>query len=155
MVGNFSTPRLRVLTTKIGSWKNKFRQLRTFDADDNEIELIYQAWNADIDDWRNLTRSVSFWSAAEAFDATTLSINSIDGNSYSVVVYPNPTANYINININASTPVHSVTLFNLQGQQILTTNGETKIAIGHLAAGTYLIKIHIDNSILTKKIVVN
>ena len=134
-------------------WINKFRQLRTFDADDNETELIYQAWNSDTDDWRNLTRSVSFWSAAAPFDATTLSINSINGNSHSVVVYPNPTANYIHIN--ASTPVHSVTLLNLQGKQILKTKGETKIGVGHLAAGTYLIKIHIDNSIITKKIIVN
>ncbi|WP_298419706.1 T9SS type A sorting domain-containing protein [uncultured Kordia sp.] len=136
-------------------WRNKFRQLRTFDVDNNEIELIYQAWNSDINDWRNLSRTISFWSAAEAFDASTLSINSIGKNSYSVVVYPNPTANYININTNTSTPVHSVTLYNLQGKQILKTVGKTKIDIGHLAAGMYLVKIHIDNSMITKKIRIN
>lgn len=133
-------------------WKNKFRQLRTFDTDNNETELIYQTWNSDIDDWVNSIRSVSFWSVADAFDATTLSINSING-SYSVVVYPNPTASYININ--ASTPVQSVTLYNLQGKQILKTKEETKIGVGHLAAGIYLIKIHIENSIITKKIRIN
>lgn len=152
-LGNQTELIIQEWVTADDAWINKFRQLRTFDADDNEIELIYQAWNSDIDDWRNLTRSVSFWSAAAPFDATTLNINSINDDSYSVVVYPNPTANYIHIN--ASTPVHSVTLFNLQGKEILKTKGKTKIDIGHLTAGMYLVKIHIDNSILTKKIRIN
>jgi len=152
-LGNQTELIIQEWVTADNAWINKFRQLRTFDADDNETELIYQTWNSDIDNWRNLTRTVSFWSAAAPFDATTLSISSINGNSYSVVVYPNPTANYININ--ASKPVQSVTLFNLQGTQILKTKGETKIGIGHLAVGVYLIKIHIDNNIITKKVRIN
>ena len=152
-LGNQTELIIQEWITADDTWKNKFRQLRTFDADNNETELIYQAWNSDIDDWRNLTRSVSFWSAAAPFDATTLSISSINDDSYSVVVYPNPTANYININ--TSIPVHSVTLFNLQGKQILKAKGETKIGVSHLAAGMYLVKIHIEDSIITKKIRIN
>ncbi|MFK7747628.1 MAG: T9SS type A sorting domain-containing protein [Kordia sp.] len=152
-LGNQTELIIQEWVTADNIWRNQFRQLRTFDADNNEIELIYQAWNSDIDDWRNLSRTVSFWIAAAAFDATTLSINAINDDSYSVVVYPNPTANYININ--TSIPVHSVTLYNLQGKQILKTKGKTKIDIGHVAAGMYLVKIHMDNSILTKKIRIN
>lgn len=69
-------------------------------------------------------------------------------------VYPNPTTNWLNIEFTSD--INAVSVFNLLGQQVIykkinTTN--TQIDMSELNAGTYLVKIDTENGSKTLKVV--
>ncbi|MCL5128128.1 T9SS type A sorting domain-containing protein [Algibacter sp. L4_22] len=133
------------------SWQNKSRQLRTFNTDNNETSLIYQSWDADTETWKGFVRTDSFWSIAEDFDITLSNTEPIE-KEFGISMYPNPATNFININ--SQEEVKSITLYNLHGQQILVDKNNTRLDVSHLAAGLYVAKIDLGNSIKTKKILI-
>lgn len=133
------------------TWLNKSRQLRTFNTDNNETSLIYQSWDTDNEIWEGFVRIDSFWSASEDFEIT-LSANNPYINESVVSIYPNPVANFITIN--TSETVNSVTLFNLQGKQIMFQKNETILNVSQLESGMYIAKIDCGNHIETKKVLI-
>lgn len=67
--------------------------------------------------------------------------------------YPNPSSDVINLS--ASKNIQSVSLFNLLGQKVKTVNVDattSKVDLGGLASGNYLMKVTIDGKTSTYKI---
>ncbi|APY07957.1 hypothetical protein BWZ20_06405 [Winogradskyella sp. J14-2] len=77
-------------------------------------------------------------------------------NNNTVNVYPNPSNNVININIENST-IDSVALFDLSGRQIKSfntqSNNNVQISLQDVSTGTYLLKIVSGSEQITKQIV--
>lgn len=73
-----------------------------------------------------------------------------------VMIYPNPVVNFINIESDHT--ILSIELMNLMGQKILwqelnTTSGQ--INTSNLKPGTYIIKVELDNGVVSRRITVN
>jgi len=68
-----------------------------------------------------------------------------------VQLYPNPTSDYVYIRINKK--IESLSVYNLQGQLILSQNTNQKyLNVSNLTKGVYLIKIKTYNQVVTKKL---
>ena len=83
------------------------------------------------------------------FNLSTLTI--IDSevlNSNWVVLYPNPTSNFLNIQ--SKQEVQSVEIFSLSGQRVLE-DSTSKINISHLNTGTYIVQIVFKNGTKTSE----
>jgi hypothetical protein len=70
-----------------------------------------------------------------------------------VMIYPNPVVNYINVESDHT--ILSVELINLMGQKIVTqavnaANG--RISTSDLKAGTYIIKVELENGVVSRTI---
>lgn len=79
----------------------------------------------------------------------TLSNNDITFNSFKV--YPNPIKNTVNINTNSSALIESVSLYNLQGQQLLSqldlNAPQTQLDTSFLSNGVYMLVVNNKQSI--------
>ena len=85
---------------------------------------------------------------------TFLNINeNIKQNKNAIVAFPNPTNNSLKIQIEYPYQNLQFSLFNLNGLELLTTENQTDLDISQLASGTYIVRIHIDNRIIRKKII--
>jgi hypothetical protein len=78
--------------------------------------------------------------------------------SYDIVVYPNPTAETININsINNS--INVVSVYSIDGKLVATyrnplTSDSYSIDVQNLATGIYTLKVETNNGSFTKKIII-
>jgi len=71
-----------------------------------------------------------------------------------VKVYPNPVNDILNISFEHG--ISSVSLYNLMGQEVFSKSinaNETSIDVSNLAAGTYLVKVQVDNEVQTLKVI--
>lgn len=74
----------------------------------------------------------------------------------SVNTYPNPAKDVISIAVPDDVQITQVTVYNITGQQVLTTNQTQNINVSQLASGTYLLKAtSVNGTTLTKKIIKN
>jgi len=69
-----------------------------------------------------------------------------------IMVYPNPTHNYIKINIPNNT-IFSTDIYNITGQLVSITSNQDYLNISKLNSGIYFVKIKYNNTVVTKKIV--
>jgi len=70
-----------------------------------------------------------------------------------VTIYPNPAKYYVNIK--SEQPIKLVELYNQTGKLVLLkSNFDGKIDVSILPSGVYIIKVHIENEIITKKIII-
>ena len=71
-------------------------------------------------------------------------------------VWPNPTADYLNIHLNGNKTFQQVTLYNLMGQMVYTTGkmnaNNAQIAVNHLSQGLYMLSVQSEEGIINKKI---
>ncbi|MBO6184175.1 MAG: T9SS type A sorting domain-containing protein [Chryseobacterium sp.] len=75
-------------------------------------------------------------------------INTID----IVKIFPNPTGDFINIEVNEKTTL--LTIYNLSGQKVFTSVKDLKkIDVQDLPAGIYLLEIKTNNKTITKKFI--
>jgi hypothetical protein len=74
--------------------------------------------------------------------------------SNSVVLYPNPTSNYIDIQ-GLEQQDYMVKLSNMLGQNVEVNNQNHRISMQDLAAGVYSLRIIMGNKIISKKVVKN
>lgn len=124
-----------------GMWDNANRQLRTFDVDDNEIELIYESWDAIGSVWEGFLRLVKFWSPPE-----TLGI-SIDDELGSLKVYPNPVSSRVTFSFEEVLREQTtVLIYSLAGQLINQLELEQgvrskSVQVSYLKPGSYIFKI--------------
>jgi len=93
-------------------------------------------------------------------------INDNNGNLYSnninsiasqntiedILIYPNPTNDFLSIVIPSSIRSYEIILYNIKGDKILTTNADF-INLGSMNPGVYLIKIVAKNQIYEKRII--
>jgi len=94
------------------------------------------------------------------YEITTLGTENFPEISLQMVVYPNPTSSIANLKIeNYGFQQASYWLFDVHGKLIFNqkiTKSDTPITMGHLASGTYLLKVTSQNKILkTFKILKN
>lgn len=68
-----------------------------------------------------------------------------------IIVYPNPTRNEINIELNENVDFEGVTVFNVYGDSVMTSSKKA-INIQSLPAGTYFVKIRTGNGVVTRKV---
>ena len=88
----------------------------------------------------------------ESFPFSSLSVNEYDELKQGILIYPNPTKEYINIS--TSLALDKVEIYDLLGNHILNTLETTQIKVKHLPTGIYLIKVYATIGTLTKKIVI-
>jgi hypothetical protein len=82
-------------------------------------------------------------------DATAINLISED----KIVVYPNPVKH--ELFIKSKSPIEKVEIYNQSGQVVLKeTNFSEKIDVSRLADGIYFVRITVDGTVVTKKIVV-
>lgn len=75
----------------------------------------------------------------------------------SIIIYPNPTSNFINIASPDNSP-HTYELINMQGQSVLIQINSTqnKLDVSNIATGVYLLKITTTkNTTVFKKVIIN
>jgi uncharacterized repeat protein (TIGR01451 family) len=88
----------------------------------------------------------------------TLLANKDFGLKDSILLYPNPAGNILNIEIQSSFGTASVKIFNQLGQLVKTinkidTSQTNTIAVGDLKTGTYFVQITSDNGTSIKKLI--
>ncbi len=84
---------------------------------------------------------------------TVLSVVGINNETVNVKIYPNPTSDIINVNLENITA--SVSLYNLQGQkvyEISKAQGNVKIPVANLPTGTYILNVDTGKDIARTKI---
>lgn len=103
-----------------------------------------------LDDIRFYDRALS---ASEVATFVAQSPNSIKSNSFeSMSIYPNPTNNILNIQTNATIEV--ITIYNLQGQNIMNiTSNNNQLDLTSLAEGAYIMQINTKEGIARRTII--
>lgn len=88
-----------------------------------------------------------------SIEVNSLSVGDPIDNS-ALAIYPNPTRNYLNINLNESVSVQSIEIYNIEGRRILQTSYTEKLDISGLTEGIYLLRLTSDtNQYYVKKFV--
>lgn len=67
-----------------------------------------------------------------------------DQESENIKIYPNPTSDFINLQLQSSQNLKEVVIYNITGKQVSIQN-TSKVDFRSLAAGTYIIKISLDD----------
>ena len=133
--------------------------------DDNSTELVF--WGVTTSTMvNNATALYTISEEWEIYDSTYDGVYTFEGecNSLSVAdhsldgfsFYPNPTTNGIKLGANKN--IESVSLFNLLGQQVITTSVDATsfdLNMDGLATGTYVMKVIVDGQIGTYKVIKN
>jgi hypothetical protein len=131
--------------------KNGFNtEIRSFDATGNANLKCIEAdqTTPPYSDWKkDATANYSITSC-------TLSSNAFEKNINSVLVFPNPTNDILNIVVPADLKLKKVNVFSLTGQKVATTT-QSQISLKHLAKGEYLIIIETNGGHSTKKVIKN
>ena len=84
-----------------------------------------------------------------------LFVNDLESNKYSIDVYPNPTNDILNIQVEGS--ISSIEITNLLGQTLLTSKGNSsreQIDISGLSAGNYFVKVVVGDGSQVLRVVV-
>jgi hypothetical protein len=79
-----------------------------------------------------------------------------NSSNYLMTISPNPSSTRITIETTASTPKFLISIFNLNGQEVLSqqiTESKTEIDISHLPCGIYFVKLTSDDTVKVLKIV--
>ena len=69
-----------------------------------------------------------------------------------ITVYPNPASNVVNLQAQAGVEVQAVTLFNLQGRELLSYQGQQTIDVQSLTAGVYVLVIKTNKGTIKQKL---
>ncbi|MEZ4802469.1 MAG: T9SS type A sorting domain-containing protein [Gelidibacter sp.] len=79
---------------------------------------------------------------------------SVDEFSISKVsISPNPTSDYVNIELHPSNSIKSVEIYSLTGQLVLKSKSESRINISNLHSGVYMMKVITNNGTASKKLI--
>lgn len=71
-----------------------------------------------------------------------------------ILVYPNPTSSYINIQHDSQQPLDGTTLYNQLGQIMNVSMHHNQIDISSLSKGLYFLEIKQDGRLITRKVVI-
>ncbi|WP_411895999.1 aryl-sulfate sulfotransferase [Winogradskyella sp. A2] len=99
---------------------------------------------------RDLTPGLPIEINPDLTPCNNLSIDDFEINTVSI--YPNPTKD--KIQINSKTEITKVEVFNILGNKITEFKG-SRLDLGQFQNGMYLLKIHTNNSIVSKRIIKN
>ncbi|MFP4846556.1 T9SS type A sorting domain-containing protein [Winogradskyella sp. PE311] len=88
--------------------------------------------------------------SANSIQFSTLSIDDSFAFDNSISIYPNPSKNIVTINTKLD--INAVELYDITGKLIGKHQNNT-LDISHLDSGIYLIKINVDNTTITKRLI--
>lgn len=72
----------------------------------------------------------------------------------SLVLYPNPVTNELNLAVSNSEIVENVTIYNLTGQLVKSLKGDIKtVDMSDLSSGNYFVKVQTNQGVMNKKII--
>lgn len=94
---------------------------------------------------------------SELYDSTMANIITTESENNNIYIYPNPVTNYLNIDFSAILLKNNITveIINLNGQILYTKKSSSqnlKIDMSNFKKGLYLIRVHMKEKVLTKKI---
>ncbi|HET8837571.1 MAG TPA: T9SS type A sorting domain-containing protein [Flavobacteriaceae bacterium] len=72
-----------------------------------------------------------------------------------IILYPNPAENELHIQMTSGILLKRMTIYNLQGQEILVQKRKEAINIENLTSGMYLLKIETDKGTLVRQLIKN
>lgn len=82
-----------------------------------------------------------------------LSINDIKYVN-NIILYPNPVTDELNVYNNSDSAIENIEVYNMLGEKILSEiNTDNKFDISSLPSGIYLVKVILENEILTTKVI--
>ena len=81
----------------------------------------------------------------------TISVNETATDISSINIFPNPTQGIINIY--GDDVIEQVTVYNLQGKEMMVTQNTNEINISDLANGVYILQVQTDHELITQQIV--
>lgn len=70
------------------------------------------------------------------------------------LVYPNPTTNFININLSANQKPAAIGMLDMLGKEVLHRPYATQLDVSHLPAGNYVVAVYSEEGVLRKRVVV-
>jgi len=71
----------------------------------------------------------------------------------SISIYPNPTADVINLEVSNAITIKSMELYNIVGKQVIKTNNASALDLSNIEAGVYMLRIFTDSGSITKKVI--
>lgn len=84
------------------------------------------------------------------YNSAALSTDSFEINSNSILVYPNPATDVVNVKTNQT--IKKITVFNVNGQKVLNVANQSQINIANLLTGMYFLSIKTNQSTQNIKI---
>lgn len=100
--------------------------------------------------------SLTYNATEDSLMSVTVTLDNIQPNSISEIknlgnmVYPNPTTDVISV---TATEEATVTITDISGRNIMTTNAAKNISIAHLTAGTYILTIVENNTVYSGQLI--
>jgi hypothetical protein len=70
-----------------------------------------------------------------------------------VSISPNPTSDYVNIELHPSNTITSIEIYSITGKKVSNLEGNRRIDISNLQSGVYLLKVETINGTSTKKLI--
>jgi hypothetical protein len=111
--------------------------------------FILTGFNGLVDDLKIYNYALSQAEITSLFTNNSLSSSTFNQNSLEVSLYPNPAKDMLNIETTSS--IKSVEIYNIQGQKVKSSN-QKQINISDLTSGVYMVRIQdLENSVSAKK----
>ncbi|NJK85482.1 MAG: DUF3836 domain-containing protein [Bacteroidales bacterium] len=128
-------------------WINNYKYDYTYDSQGDLILFISYYWDPGENQWKHYDRSTYHYSEQN--------ITGFLRNNLQVNVYPNPSYQFISVEVAGTTNPLYFELFDLQGKEILSVKFIERIDIDvrHLKTGIYVYRVIYNNQIITGEII--
>ena len=110
-------------------------------------DTIYAVWGS------NQDGSLDIWFQRTFISGVTSIIDIKKELNNDIFIYPNPTSDKINVQIDTKYNELEIFVFSILGERILSVKNQTELDISSLVIGTYFIKVKFDGKIELSKII--
>lgn len=130
-------------TYQDGDWINEDLEVNEYDANGNKIVYTDSTW---VDsDWEPDYRELSSYSVAAPLSTESF-------NSENFKIFPNPASDVINIMARGT--IDKIEMFNVLGENVLTTFRTKTLNVENFNSGIYMLNVYSNNQSVSKKIVI-
>ncbi len=126
------------------NWVNEDRELSTYDSNGNKELYVSEEYDSATSSWVGYYKEESTFSVAAPLKTETFENNGFK-------IYPNPSSSIINLASNSR--IDHVSIYDVLGNQVFSTQNTKQINIESLKAGVYFLKAVHDKSSTTKRVV--
>ncbi len=96
------------------------------------------------------------FAASRYYSGLNVGISSENVQEVSLSIYPNPALSQINISIPAGKEITEISIYNQLGQQYIQQSGNsTQLDVSSLSPGIYAVKVWIDDTSVTRRLIIN
>ena len=139
--------------TTMSNWSNGEFILCIFNLNGEKESGLYPILDLGDANVNNVVLSTKEGCLVRGIEGVISSVNSFDERDYSI--YPVPANNQVTV---AGPGINQIEVFNMMGQCVMVVNDvnadETVVSVNHLTAGSYLFRIHTNNGVAAKNVVV-